>query len=149
MSDKEKAAREWEQSFDVVDIDLRGELERAVLGYIFDWAGFEAVVLKAIEAVKTATYLGYVAGAEWATPKWIRCSERLPTKEEREYGEIEWWNDSEQCAYMGEFRHYDGKHIVVGAKDWHVNMPFYEFTHWRFVKGPEEDDLPEAPKEEE
>lgn len=70
---------------------------------------------------------------------WIKCTERMPTKEERDYGEILWWNNEEACAYHGDYFHYDGTYIRVHGRHWSVELPFYEFTHWAILTPPPEE----------
>jgi flavin-dependent dehydrogenase len=69
--------------------------------------------------------------------KWIKIEERMPTKEERDFSEIVWWNREEDKPYCGFFYHYDGSKIKVCARDWAIDMPLSDFTHWAVVTPPE------------
>lgn len=79
-------------------------------------------------------FVSFLAGAEWATPKWIKCSERLP---------------EESGNYLvSRFNGHRGQSLDWNAdvRGWNVTSKgerCYELfpTHWM--------PLPEAPKEEE
>lgn len=71
--------------------------------------------------------------------EWIKLSERFPTKEEREYGEILWWNNEESMAYHGDYFSYDGKYIRVHGRHWSVDLSLSEFTHWAVIQEPKQD----------
>jgi len=65
MSDKEKAAREYSDDYKtLVPIDRT-------------WPQIS-------DTITLVSRESFLAGAEWATPKWIKCSERLP----EEYQEV-------------------------------------------------------------
>ena len=68
---------------------------------------------------------------------WIKISDREPTKEERENNIIMWWNLYESGPYVGEYLHYDGKWIRISTRSFYLNLPYYEFTHWKIVDEPE------------
>ena len=68
--------------------------------------------------------------------KWIDIGERSPTKEEREYGNILWWNSKEYRAYSGDYYSYDGKYIRVCGRHWSIDLPLSEFTHWAIIHEP-------------
>lgn len=120
MSDKEKAAEEWANDQEVM------------LSYPYSRIAMKEEIPRELEKA-------FLAGAEWAEPKWIKCSERLP-----EFG------DRILAYYSGSFyevlRCVEGRHDDYGLcevifVDEHDDKADEEFTHWM--------PLPEAPKEEE
>ena len=45
--------------------------------------------------------------------------------------ELEWWDDYSERVFSGELYQYDGKYVRVGMRHWHMEIPLYDFTHWR------------------
>ena len=68
--------------------------------------------------------------------EWIKISERMPTKEERDDHKILWWHEYDCEPYPGSYMHYDGKWIRIGGRNWHQSLPLSDFTHWMI--GPKE-----------
>jgi hypothetical protein len=59
------AAEEFAASYDVLDLDLRGELERTEIGWNSSEIGFEKLITKVIELLRIAITHAHEAGAEY------------------------------------------------------------------------------------
>lgn len=119
MSDKEKAGEKWVNRYGIpkwLETDTDEDRKR----YSCDGCD------QSISSIREA----YLAGAEWATPKWIKCSERLP---ELNQLVLTWSYDKKM-----DWGHMTHQHWWEVCRD---GMEHVEVTHWM--------EIPEAPKEEE
>ena len=111
MSDKEKAAREYSADYE------------ALVPINRTWAQIS-------DTITLVSRESFLAGAEWAAPKWIKCSERLP---ELNQLVLTWSYDKKM-----DWGHMTHQHWWEVCRD---GMEHVEVTHWM--------EIPEAPKEEE
>ena len=150
MTDKEKAAEGWVDRYGIPEW-LKTDTDEDRKRYSCDGCD------QSISSIREA----FLAGAEWATPKWIKCSERLPPIDQ---------DESENNTHVHEYLQsqrvlvwiknpdiYDShvftgrfvsvlreKHLSRHAQwfegDSEGSVDFEEVTHWMLI--------PEAPKEE-
>lgn len=63
-----------------------------------------------------------------AAGPWIKCSERLPTEDERKNLRILW--DTRDGCFEGENYQYNGKWLRLMGKRWSIDLPLYDCFFW-------------------